>query len=111
MTATHQPEAAAVSAAERLYTVLAAIPAGTVITYGQLAALAGYPRRARWVGQMLQRLPEGSRLPWHRVINAQGRSSFPPASPAYARQLQLLRAEGVVISPSGRIALQRHGLN
>lgn len=111
MTATHQPEAAAVSAAERLYTVLAAIPAGTVITYGQLAALAGYPRRARWVGQMLQQLPEGSRLPWHRVINAQGRSSFPSDSPAYALQLQCLRAEGVEISPSGRISLQRYGLN
>ena len=113
MTATHQPEAAAVSAAERLYTVLAAIPAGTVITYGQLAALAGYPRRARWVGQMLQQLPEGSRLALASGDQcSQGRSSFPSDSPAYAlTTARCLRAEGVEISPSGRISLQRYGLN
>ena len=105
------PAAADIPAAEQLYTVLAAIPAGTVVTYGQLAALAGFPRRARWVGQMLHQLPEGSRLPWHRVINAQGRSSFPPGSPAATRQLALLQAEGVEADARGRISLQRFGLN
>ncbi|MBU2038098.1 MGMT family protein [Thalassolituus sp. ST750PaO-4] len=96
---------------ERLYTALAGIPAGSVVTYGQLAALAGMPGRARWVGRVLSQLPEGSQLPWYRVINAQGRLSFPPGSAAAARQQALLNGEGVEFSASGRINLKRFGLN
>lgn len=95
-------------ARERLYSVLAAVPAGTVITYGQLAELAGMPRRARWVGQLLGRLPRDTRLPWHRVINAQGRISLPPG-PAADRQKALLQAEGVRVSASYRISLSEFG--
>jgi len=96
---------------ERLYTALAGIPAGSVVTYGQLAELAGMPGRARWVGRVLSQLPEGSQLPWYRVINAQGRLSFPPGSAAAARQQALLNGEGVEFSASGRINLKRFGLN
>ena len=81
------------------------------MTYGQLAALAGMPGRARWVGRVLSQLPEGSQLPWYRVINAQGRLSFPPGSAAAARQQALLSGEGVEFSASGRINLKRFGLN
>jgi len=55
---------------ERIWQVVAAIPRGHVATYGQIAQLAGMPRHARLVGRTLANLPRGSRLPWHRVVNA-----------------------------------------
>lgn len=96
---------------QRLYTVLAAIPPGKVVTYGQLARLAGMPRRARWVGQTLKQLPADSRLPWYKVINAQGRISFPPGSEAANRQAEKLRAEGIEVSQQYRINLQRYAFD
>ncbi|MDX1505662.1 MAG: MGMT family protein [Spongiibacter sp.] len=79
---------------EPLYLVLGQIPHGRLCSYGQLATLAGYPGQARWVGRLLGKLPNDSRLPWHRVVNAQGKISFPVGSPAYHRQLSRLIAEG-----------------
>ncbi|PHS60917.1 MAG: cysteine methyltransferase [Thalassobium sp.] len=96
---------------ERLYTALAAIPAGRVVTYGQLAALAGRPGGARWAGRVLSQLPKDTQLPWFRVINAQGRLSFPVGSAAALRQQGLLVREGIEFSDSGRINLKRFGLN
>jgi len=94
--------------ATRVRDVVARIPAGHVATYGQIAALAGYPRRARHVGQVLAGLPAGSRLPWHRVINAQGRVSVRAGSGGPdSRQQRLLRKEGVPM-PGGRVNLQRY---
>ncbi|WP_419810207.1 MGMT family protein [Bacterioplanoides sp.] len=98
------------SPTERLYTVLANIPAGKVVTYGQLAELAGLPRRARWVGQTLKNLPANSTLPWFRVINAQGKISFPPGSEAAERQANLLQEDGVEVSEQYRINLTLFGL-
>ncbi len=85
---------------------LAAIPAGTVVTYGQLAQLAGLPGYARFVGSTLKQLPADSSLPWHRVINASGRISFADGSEAYLRQRQRLQDEGICIQ-QGRISLAR----
>ncbi len=82
------------------------IPHGKVASYGQIASLAGLPGRARLVGQTMSRLPQGSLLPWHRVIKSCGRLSFPPASRQYARQRQHLEAEGVKFE-NDRIPLQR----
>ena len=93
----------------RLYSILAAIPPGSVIAYGQLAALAGQPRRARWAGQVLSRLPADTCLPWHRVVNAQGKISQP--SPQREEQIRRLRNENVEVSDSGRIDLERFGWN
>ena len=92
---------------QTLYTVLASVPAGRVITYGQLAAQAGLPRRARWVGQVLHALPHDTRLPWHRVINAQGKISLP--APYNQVQRQRLLEEGVEVSETMRIDLSRYG--
>jgi len=60
---------------ERIWQVVALIPAGKVASYGQVAALAGMPRHARLVGRTLSELPDDSRLPWHRVVNASLRIS------------------------------------
>jgi methylated-DNA-protein-cysteine methyltransferase-like protein len=90
----------------QLYAWMAQIPRGRVVTYGQLARLIGRPNAARWVGRQMGRLPPGSRLPWYRVINAQGRSSIPVDERGWNRQLRLLQREGVDVV-DGRISLRR----
>ena len=103
----HDPESdARAGASERIWTVVGAIPPGSVATYGQVAELAGLPRGARRVGQALSRLPPGTRLPWHRVINAAGTVSL--GGTGAARQRAMLEAEGVVFV-RGRVRLDRFG--
>lgn len=89
---------------ERIWAVVRRIPLGRVATYGQVAAEAGYPKRPRLAGQALHHTPPGLELPWHRVINAQGRSSLAEGSAAYREQLRRLRGEGVKIV-NGRVDL------
>lgn len=93
----------------RIYRVVAAIPEGRVATYGQVALLAGLPRRARLVGRAMAVLPAGSDVPWHRVVNAQGRISSRGGSPYEHFQRQMLEDEGVIFGGTGRIDLDRFG--
>ena len=93
---------------EPIYGVVRQIPRGRVATYGQVAALAGMPRRARQVGYALHSLPEGSGVPWQRVINATGKISFRPETMEYAVQRALLESEGVAFGPGGVVALDRY---
>ena len=88
---------------ERIYAVVSRIPRGRIATYGQIAHLSGMPRQARLVGYALHALPAGSRVPWQRVVSAQGAISTPPRSAA--RQRQLLEKEGVTFDARGRISL------
>lgn len=83
--------------------VVNVIPRGKVATYGQIAALAGMPQQSRLVGRILALLPPGTRLPWHRVINSQGRISNPNA----ARQQDRLESEGIALV-NGRICLKHY---
>ena len=92
----------------RVYEVVRNIPRGRVSTYGWVAERAGLPRRARLVGQALSQTPRNVRLPWHRVINAQGRISFPARSAQAIEQRRRLEAEGVVFI-RGRVDLERYG--
>ena len=78
---------------ERVWQLVAAIPSGHVATYGQIATLAGSPQQSRLVGRILSRLPAESRLPWYRVVNAQGKISNPDPK----RQQQLLELDGVEV--------------
>jgi len=82
-------------AIERIWRVVATIPRGRVESYGSVARRAGLPRRARLVGRALRQAPESLGLPWHRVVNAAGRISFPPGSEMHALQRRLLEEEGV----------------
>ncbi len=84
------------------------IPPGKVITYGQLAALAGLPGAARLAGTVLCGLPEQTELPWHRVINAQGKISLPENSSGYQEQKKRLEAEGVIFT-NNKINLRIYG--
>jgi methylated-DNA-protein-cysteine methyltransferase related protein len=81
-----------------IYTVIAGIPTGRVASYGQVAALAGYPQNARLVGRLLKLMPHDSTIPWHRVVNSQGKIAFAIGSEQYNTQRQMLLAEGVVFS-------------
>lgn len=93
---------------QRIYAMIDSIPRGRVASYGQIAAQAGLPRRARLVGRALRELPPGSRLPWHRVVNAAGKISA-RAGGGEREQGRRLRAEGVRIAKGGRIDLERFG--
>lgn len=90
--------------------VVHCIPEGKVATYGQIAELAGVPRAARLAGNALKSLPPASTIPWHRVINAQGRISLPESNPSYKKQLQRLRSEGVLVK-NKRINLTEYRWN
>jgi len=77
------------------------IPQGKVACYGQIADLAGLPGRARLVGKALGKVPKsgwhGQVVPWFRVINSQGKISFPPGSENFEKQKQQLQDEQVVV--------------
>ncbi|MDP2246348.1 MGMT family protein [Pseudomonas sp.] len=102
------PAASQEARREALYMTLAHVPPGQVVSYGQLAELAGLGRAARWVGRSLSQLPQGSTLPWHRVIAASGRLSLPAGSIAGAEQRARLRSEGVFVV-NDRVDIRQHG--
>ncbi|MCS3604095.1 methylated-DNA-protein-cysteine methyltransferase-like protein [Buttiauxella sp. BIGb0471] len=93
----------------RVFQIIAAIPEGCVTTYGDVARLAGSPRAARQVGGVLKRLPEGSKLPWHRVVNRHGHISL--TGPDLQRQRQALLSEGIMVSGDGKIDMERYRWN
>jgi methylated-DNA-protein-cysteine methyltransferase-like protein len=93
----------------RIYAVVRGIPRGQIATYGQIAELAGLGGHARQVGYALHALDAGNRLPWHRVVNAQG-SVSPRAEPGGDRvQRALLEREGVRFDTAGRADLAHFG--
>ena len=85
---------------ETVYEIVAQIPRGRVLTYGAIARLAGYPNHSRLVGRIMRDAPDGQ-LPCHRVVSASGR-----LAPHFPTQASLLAAEGVILSPSGKIPLK-----
>lgn len=94
----------------RIYGVVGRIPRGRVSTYGQVASLAGLAHAPRVAGYALHALPEGSPLPWHRVVAAGGRLSLARLDPhAALTQRMRLEREGVRFTPAGRVDLARHG--
>ena len=92
----------------RIYAVVSRIPRGRVATYGQVAALAGLGAHARLVGYALAALPEASRVPWQRVINAKGEVSARSDGAGHdVLQKLMLKREGVRFSRAGTISLAR----
>ena len=101
--------AAGRSSYDRIYDVVRRIPRGRVASYGQVARRAGMPRHARLVGYALHNLPAETRLPWHRVVAADGRIAK-RALPEEGRwQRELLEAEGVTLDADGRVPMERYG--
>jgi methylated-DNA-protein-cysteine methyltransferase-like protein len=93
---------------DAIYRVVASIPHGRVATYGQVARLAGIPRRARAVGYALSALGGETPIPWHRVVNAAGKISA-RAHNAGAEDTQRIRLEreGISFDAHGRLNLAR----
>lgn len=86
------------------------MPRGRVATYGQIASLAGLAGQARQVGYAMAAVPSSSAVPWHRVLNAQGRVSVRSEGPGGTIiQQQLLEREGVVFDDGGRVELKCFG--
>jgi methylated-DNA-protein-cysteine methyltransferase-like protein len=91
-----------------VYRAVRSIPQGRVRTYGQVALMVGRPGTARQVGWALHMLPEGTDVPWHRVVNARGEISLRGYFGEAERQRARLEAEGVRFDESGRIDLDRY---
>ena len=93
----------------RVYAMVAHIPPGQLATYGHVAELIGAWGCARQVGWALRRLPLPSAVPWHRVVNAQGRIAMSPGREGSDwMQRELLLAEGIAVAPDGRLPLAQH---
>jgi len=99
----------------RVYDVVRMIPQGRVTSYGHIAKLVGQPRHSRHVGQALKWLPDGSDIPWQRVISSSGQiSSRGPGTEGAQRQREALEAEGVEVTDSvggatGRVSFREYG--
>ena len=93
---------------QRVWSAVARIPAGQLATYGQIADLIGAWGCARQVGWALRRLKLPSDVPWHRVVNAQGRISMSLSREGSDWiQRELLLAEGIPVDAQGRLPLRR----
>jgi len=88
---------------ETIYRAVRTVPRGRVASYGQIAELAGLEGHARQVGYALHALPDGSGVPWHRIINAKGEISPRSAGDSHELQRMLLEAEGVKFDERGRV--------
>lgn len=93
---------------ERVYEQVSAVPHGTVCTYGDIAALAGYPKAAREVGYAMKRVQRGWNLPCHRIVNIKGTLAPTYAFGGKEKQRQLLEEEGVTFIDAETIDMQAH---
>lgn len=84
------------------------IPFGNVATYKQIAELAGKPQASRGVSWILHSCSTAYKLPWHRVLNSQGKISFEFGTSNFRQQKKLLEAEGVVFLDKGSLSLQEY---
>ncbi len=82
---------------EKIYELLTLIPSGRVITYGQLAEMAGNVRWARAVGNALHKNPDGDKYPCYKVVNADGRLSSNYAFGGIEEQKRRLEKEGIAV--------------
>ena len=85
------------------------VPAGKVVTYGQLAILAGNPAAARGVVWILRSSSRKYNLPWHRVVAAEGRIALHPGQ-GREEQISLLAAEGIIMQ-NGSVNMRKYQWN
>lgn len=92
---------------QRIINIIQSIPSGTVMTYGQIAALAGSPRAARQVVRILHTMSRQYNLPWHRVVNAKGEIRVPDDESKMMQTLKL-QGEGVEILDHAVVHLEKY---
>ncbi|CAI6057764.1 DNA base-flipping protein [Paenibacillus sp. JJ-100] len=93
---------------KQVIAIIAAIPEGKVMTYGQIAACAGSPRAARQVVRILHSMSRKERLPWHRVVNAKGQIAISDEQLRSIQEIEL-GSEGVEFQLDGSIDLKQFG--
>jgi methylated-DNA-protein-cysteine methyltransferase-like protein len=93
---------------QRVYEIVARVPRGKVVTYGQIAAALGDPRQARTVGWALHSAPDWLDIPWHRVVNSSGGISTRHSIAGSNVQRELLEDEGVIFDEDGHLDLERY---
>ncbi|MYK89169.1 MAG: DUF91 domain-containing protein [Acidobacteria bacterium] len=89
---------------ERVWSYLRDVPPGTVVTYKQVAEQAGSPDAAQAVGSIMRALRDDTDVPWHRVVNAQGRL----ATAESREQRERLGEEGIDVGEDGSVDLEQH---
>ncbi len=92
---------------QRVYALVRRVPRGRVVTYGEVARALGMPRGARTVGWAMHACQDAN-VPWHRVVNAQGKISPRPTA-CFQEQHVRLKEEGIRFSRAGRIDLAKYG--
>ena len=93
---------------QQVYAIVAQVPPGKVVTYGQIAGWLGQPRAARQVGYAMAACPRDMQLPWQRVVNAQGQVSKRANPEDEELQRARLQGEGIVFDAAGRIPLAQY---
>lgn len=93
---------------QQVLAILACIPTGRVVSYGQVADLAAMGKGARQIGRILRTLPDDTQIPWHRVVSASGFISL--TEPDRSRQIRRLGSEGVAVR-SGRVDINQYRWN
>ena len=93
----------------RIVKLIKSIPRGKVSSYRDIAFAAGMPNGARQVVRILHSLSGKEKLPWHRVIRADGRIGLPPGE-GREEQIILLRSEKVEVSDSGRVDMAKYAV-
>ena len=91
----------------RIRATICDIPKGSVASYGQIAEIAGIRRGARQVGYALRHLPEGHKVPWHRVVRASGEIAMRTGSTGHREQKKRLQNEDVAIL-NGRVDMKKY---
>jgi methylated-DNA-protein-cysteine methyltransferase-like protein len=94
---------------ERIIKAILAVPRGKVSCYRDIARKAGLPNGARQTVRVLHAMSEKYQLPWHRIIRADGCIALEKYQGGDL-QAQLLRAEGVAVSKTGRVDMAKFGL-
>lgn len=92
---------------EYVIDIILNIPIGKVMTYGQIASLAGNPKSARQVARILHSMSKKYELPWHRVVNAKGNIVIKNKDINLTQQI-LLESENIVVNEKGNIDLKKH---
>ncbi|TBR42133.1 cysteine methyltransferase [Marinomonas agarivorans] len=90
-----------------VYTHLYQTKPGHLISYGELAKLAGQPNYSRMVGRILKELPRDTELPWFRVVRSNREIAFPEGSSPYERQKEQLEQEGWIIKGRKIYSIQK----
>ncbi|HEX3021417.1 MAG TPA: MGMT family protein [Lachnospiraceae bacterium] len=94
---------------EKVIRIIQSIPAGKVMTYGQIAGFVDHPRCARQVVRILHSMSQKYNLPWYRVVNAKGQISLKDDS--FHEQKTFLENEGVKVDHNGEIDLSIYQWN